>query len=96
MANYAKRKNGDFLGKSTGKHPVFSADSLSNTIDNTLEPLSFPWGQGGGNIERSVTRAKGSRGPEGGPSQAGSGVGWSGGRPRGEEVLGGLGGRGGR
>jgi len=40
----AEKKNGDFLGKSTSKHTVFFADSLSNTIGNTLEPLSLHLG----------------------------------------------------
>jgi len=49
-----ENKNGDFLGKSTSEHPVFSADSLSNTIRNALEPLSLH--SGGGRVESRPVR----------------------------------------
>jgi len=50
----AEKKNGDFLEKSTNKHPVFFADSLSNTIGNTLEQLSLHLG--GGRVESRPVR----------------------------------------
>ena len=62
----AEKKNGDFLEKSTNKHPVFFADSLSNTIGNTLEPLSLHLG--GGRVESRPVRhpsAKGSNRAQG-------------------------------
>jgi len=49
-----ENKNGDFLRKSTSEHPVFSADSLSNTIGNALEPLSLH--SGGGRVESRPVR----------------------------------------
>ena len=49
-----ENENGDFLRKSTSKHPVFSADSLSNTIGNALEPLSLH--SGGWRVESRPVR----------------------------------------
>ena len=70
----AEKKKGDFLEKSTSKHPVFFADSLSNTIGNALEPLSLHSGRG--RVEsrpvrhlsaKGTNRAQGYRRKEGQP-----------------------------